>query len=83
MTVKLSIRVVRQVLTVDFGNYALGPGIFTFRTVMLRLILLELYVEVVIHRINKLPTFYTGFFRSLARGNKYSPWHSNHITHDV
>jgi hypothetical protein len=36
----------------DLGNYVLGPGIFTFRTVMLRLILLELYVEVVIHRIN-------------------------------
>ena len=72
MTIKLSTQVVRQVLTVDFGNYAPGPGIFTFRTVMLRLILLELSVEVVIHRINKLSTFHAGFFRSLARG-KYPP----------
>jgi hypothetical protein len=66
----------------DFGNYDPGPRIFTFRTVMLRLILLELYVEVVIHRINKLPTFHTGFFRSLARG-KYPPWQSNCFTHGV
>lgn len=51
----------------DFGNYFLGPGIFTFCTVMLRLILFETYVEVVIHRINKLPTFHTGFFPSLVR----------------
>ena len=69
-------------LTVNFGNYDLGPGIFTLRTVMLRLILLELYVEVVIHSINKLPTFHTGFFRSLARG-KYPPWQCNHSTHGV
>lgn len=56
----------------DFGSYVLGPGIFTFRTVMLRLVLFEQYVEVVTHRINKLPTFHTGFFRSLVRG-KYPP----------
>jgi hypothetical protein len=57
---------------VNFGNYALGPGIFAFRTVVLRFILLELYVEVIIHPVDELPTFHTGFFRSLAKG-KYFP----------
>jgi hypothetical protein len=40
------------------------------RPVMLRLIFLELYVEVIIHRVNELPTFHAGFFRSLAK-NKH------------
>jgi hypothetical protein len=56
---------------VDLRYYAPGPGIFTFRTVVLSLILLELNVEVIIHPVNELPTFHTRFFRSLARGKYF------------
>jgi hypothetical protein len=36
----------------NFRDNAPGPAILTFRPVMLCLVLLELYVEVIIHPIN-------------------------------
>ena len=51
----------------NFRNDAPGPGVLAFRPVMLRLIFLELNVEVVVHRVNELPTFDAGFFCSLGR----------------
>jgi hypothetical protein len=56
----------------DFGDDAPGPGVLTFRPVMLRLIFLELDIEVIVHRVNELPPFHAGFFRGLA-GGKHSP----------
>jgi len=55
----------------NFRDDAPGPGVLTFRSVVICLILLELYVEVIVHPVNKLPTFHARFFRSLAWG-KYS-----------
>jgi hypothetical protein len=56
----------------NFGNDAPGPGVLTFRAVMLSLILLELNVEVIIHRVNELPTFHAGFFRGLFTGKHWA-----------
>jgi len=66
----------------NFGNNAPGPGVLTVRPVMLRLIFLQLYVEVIIHRVNELPTFHAGLFRSLARG-KHPPLRSYVDTHSI